>query len=121
MTNINYKRGYNLEYKAKQILTENDFLAFRSPGSKSESDLYAFKGSTKLFIQCKKTTGDSMYIYKLDDLKSKAKTHQAIPLLVYSFNRTPVYATLVKAEKIALKKSDSNTPLKDILEVFAKP
>ena len=87
----NYKRGYNLEYKAKKMLEAAGFMVFRSPASKSDADIIAFNRHEKLMIQCKKSSKDRLYVYGLESLVEAAGRYGARPLLVYSLRRTPVF------------------------------
>ena len=63
--NLNYKRGYALEWKVKKIMEESGYMVLRSPASKSDSDLIAFDKEHKFLVQCKKTgtKGKNLYIY----------------------------------------------------------
>ena len=116
---LNYKRGYNLEWKTKKIMEDNDYMVLRSPASKSNSDLIAFDRDHKFLIQCKKTgtKGKSLYIYKLGDLVKAAKKYGAKPLLVYSFYYSPIYAKEIKGDSEILKVDDRHTELGKFLEV----
>ena len=116
---LNYKRGYNLEWKTKKIMEDNDYMVLRSPASKSNSDLIAFDRDHKFLIQCKKTgtKGKSLYIYKLGDLVKAAKKYGAKPLLVYSFYYSPIYAKEIKGESEILKVDDRHIELEKFLEV----
>lgn len=118
MVNINYQRGYQLEYKAKKLFEDAGWMVTRLPASKSPADLMAFNKNTKVVVQCKKTKKDSLYLYGLKDFVDIANEHEAIPLLVYSFGRTSPYAKLLNSEKIILKKTDENKLLKEYLEVI---
>ena len=116
---LNYKRGYNLEWKTKKILEENDYMVMRSPASKSESDLIAFDKQHKFLVQCKKTgtKGKSLYIYKLGDLVKSAKKYGAKPLLVYSFYYSPIYAKEITGDSEILKVDDRHIELEKFLKV----
>ena len=111
----NYARGYQLEWKTKNMLEDKGWIAMRSPASKSEADLIAMKGDYKLFVQCKKTSKDSLYIYGLSDLLSLAKQHNAEPLLVYGFRYTPPFVMQVTADKHKMKRSDDNLLFEEYL------
>ncbi len=118
MTNINYQRGYQLEYKAKKMFEEAGWMVTRLPASKSPADLMAFNKKTKIIVQCKKTKKDALYLYGLKAFIDIAEKHEAIALLVYGFGRTSPYVKLLNSEKIILKKNDENKLLKDYLEVI---
>jgi len=115
----NYKRGYNLEWKAKKILEDNGYLVLRSPASKSESDLIAFDKNNKLILQCKKTgtKGKDLYIYKLGELVKIARKYGAKPLLVYSFYYSPIYAKEVKGDSEILKAGGAHIELEKFLKI----
>lgn len=114
----NYKKGYNLEYRTKQVLERNGWLAMRSPASKSPIDLMATKDGSTVLIQCKKTTSsDSMSITELGPLVELAKKHKALPLLAYSFSGTPVYAKKVDCERVAVKRIDKHIELEKLLKI----
>lgn len=107
----NYQRGYNLEYKVKQVLEKNDFLVFRSPASKQAADLFATKNGEIYLVQCKKTgvkDKNTMYIYDLDGLVEMASKYKAKPLLAYSFYYSPVYVKHVTGGSIKLAKDEQN-------------
>jgi Holliday junction resolvase len=116
---LNYKRGYNLEWKVKKILENNDYMVLRSPASKSYSDLIAFDKDHKFLIQCKKTgkKGKSLYIYKLGELVNAAKKYGAKPLLVYSFYYSPIYVKEVESDSEILKVEDRHMELEKFLKV----
>lgn len=118
MANINYMRGYRLEYGTKKALEGNGWMVTRLPASKSPADLIAFNDKHKLLVQCKKTQKDSMYIYGLGELLDLSRHHNAIPLLVYAFNRTEPYAKVVDSGKQILKRCDDNVPLAEYLKVI---
>lgn len=117
--NTNYRRGYGLEYRVKQIMEDNDYMVLRSPASKSESDLIAFDKNHKFLVQCKKTgvKGKSLYIYRLGELVKSAKKYGAKPLLVYSFYYSPIYAKEVTGDSEILKVEDKHVELGKFLEV----
>ena len=112
----NYARGYQLEWKTKKMLEANDWIAMRSPASRSEADLIAMKGYHKLFVQCKKTSKDNLYIYGLSDLLNLAKEHKAEPLLVYGFRYTPPFVLKITADKHKMKRSDDNLLFEEYLK-----
>lgn len=116
---LNYKRGYNLEWKTKNILESNGYMVLRSPASKSYSDLIAFDKKHKFLIQCKKTStkGKDLYIYKLGELVKAAKKYGAKPLLVYSFYYSPIYAKEVKGDSEILKADERHIELEKFLEI----
>jgi len=116
---LNYKRGYNLEWKTKKIMEDSGYMVLRSPASKSYSDLIAFDKKQKFLIQCKKTgtKGKSLYIYKLGDLVKAAKKYGAKPLLVYSFYYSPIYAKEVMADSEILKIGDKHVELEKLLKI----
>ena len=112
----NYRKGYLFERKTKLFLEDKGFLVIRSPASKSPYDLLAIKDNLKLFIQCKKTTKKYLYVYNLEDLIEISKREKGLPLLVYSFNRTPIYAKLVDDVSVKLKKDDVHILLAEFIE-----
>lgn len=116
--NINYRRGYGLEYKVKKMMENLGYMVMRSPASKSESDLIAFDSARKFLIQCKKTgkKGKHLYIYRLGELMRTAQKYGAKPLLVYSFYYSPIYAKEVTKESEILKTGDSHVPLEKLLK-----
>ena len=116
MTNINYQRGYNLEYKTRKILEQNNYMVLRSPASKTPCDLIAFNKKQKLLIQCKKTINNQMYIYGLDNIIQLSKKYNATPILVYGFGRTQAYATEIKKPKLKLNKNQKNKTLEEYLK-----
>jgi Holliday junction resolvase len=119
MTTLNYKRGYNLEWKTKKILEENDYLVNRSPASKSSSDIVAFDKSNKFLIQCKKTgqKDKNLYIYGLTELVEQAKKYGAKPLLVYSFYYSPIYAKTIEGDSEILKVDGQHMELDKFLKI----
>ncbi len=116
----NYRKGYLFERKTKLFLEERGFLVIRSPASKSPYDLLAIKDDLKLFIQCKKTSKKYLYVYDLDDLIKISKKEKGLPLLVYSFNRTPIYVKLVDEVSVKLKKDDGHILLAEFLDMVIK-
>lgn len=118
MVNSNYKKGYALEYKTKNVLEENGWLAMRSPSSKSPVDIMATKDNKTLLIQCKKTTKqETMHIRDLDAFIELSKKHKTTPLLVYSFNKSPVYIKEIKSPKETLKRLDKHVELIKFLKI----
>ncbi|RLG21555.1 hypothetical protein DRN74_01480 [Candidatus Micrarchaeota archaeon] len=120
MVNVNYRRGYKLEYNSKKLLENAGWIVTRLPASKSPADLIAIKNGKTLLIQCKKTQKDSLYVYGLNTLREKAKKHGAIPVLVYGFGRSPAYAKRITGDKEKLKKSEKNTLLREFISLIAK-
>jgi hypothetical protein len=53
ITNLNYKRGANLERAVKKYYEGLGFIAVRAAGSHGESDVWATNGKVLYFIQCK--------------------------------------------------------------------
>jgi len=102
MTYTNYKKGYALEYRCKKFLETKGYQVMRSPSSKGSYDLLAVSDYNKLFIQCKKTGSDKMYLSGLRQIVRDAETVRGIPILVYAFNRTPMYARVIRQNKYAL-------------------
>ena len=114
----NYRRGYQLEHRSRKIFEDNDWTVVRSPASKSPSDLYCIKKGDVIFAQCKKTSKfEHMYIYDLRPLLEMAKKQYATPLLVYSFERSPVYAKEIEDEKENVHKIDNHVELDKYLKV----
>ena len=114
----NYKKGYALEYRTKQLLERNGWLAMRSPASKTPIDLMATKDGTTVIIQCKKTTAsDNMYIRELGPFVELAKKHKALPLLAYSFHGSPVYAKEVKNDRVTVKRIAKHIELEKLLRI----
>ncbi len=116
----NYRKGYLFERKTKLFLEERGFLVIRSPASKSPYDLLAIKNNLKLFIQCKKTSKKYLYVYDLDGLIEISKREKGLPLLVYSFNRTPIYAMLIDEVPIKLKKDGEHKSLAEFLDLVVR-
>jgi len=116
MPNINYQRGYRLEYRVKKFLEKTGWTVLRSPSSKGSADLIAFNDKDKLMIQCKTTIKEAMYIYGLKDLIEDAESVKATPILAYSFMRTPVYGTIITDDKAKFKKQEENQKLQSLLE-----
>lgn len=114
----NYSKGYRLEWKSKKILEKNGWMAFRSPASKSDMDVIALDKKNKLFIQCKTSKKDALYVYGLDGLIKTAKKCGAIPLLVYSFYYTPIYVKEVKNKNEKAFRKEENIELIDYLGGF---
>ncbi|MEM0372361.1 MAG: hypothetical protein QXO69_00750 [archaeon] len=114
----NYRKGYALEHRTKQLLERNGWLAVRSPASKSPMDILATKDGSTVLIQCKKTTtSNTMYINGLEGFVELAKKHKAMPLLAYSFSGTPVYAKVVRGSKVAVKRIDKHIELEKFLKI----
>jgi len=114
----NYRKGYELEHRTKQFLEKNGWLAMRSPASKTPIDLMATKEGDSLIIQCKKTTkSENMYITGLDPLLELGKKHKTIPLLVYSFHRSPLYVKEVKKPKITVHRLEKHLELEKYLKI----
>ena len=116
---LNYKRGYNLEWKTKKIMEESGYMVLRSPASKSYSDLIAFDKKQKFLVQCKKTgtKGKNLYIYKLGELVKAAKKYGAKPLLVYSFYYSPIYAKEIMGDSEILKVDEKHVELEKLLKL----
>ncbi len=114
----NYQRGYSLEKRAVKILENNGWLCMRSPASKTAVDILAVKNDYKLLVQCKKTTKDKTYITGLGDLVRKAKKYSAIPLLVYSFTRTPPFAVEVRENSVKLERINKHVELDKYLKTL---
>lgn len=115
----NYSKGYMLEWKTKKLLEEKEWMVFRSPASKDVADLFATKAGKSVLIQAKKTSRKekkSLYIYGLDGLIETAQKHRAIPLLVYSFYHSPIYALEVKKKDVIVSKDGDNVELIDFME-----
>ncbi len=49
----NYMRARDFEYKVRDDMISRNFLAVRSPASKTPVDVYCFDAESKVFIQCK--------------------------------------------------------------------
>ena len=112
----NYARGYRLEWKTKKMLEKKGWIAMRSPASSTEADVIAMKEDFKLLIQCKKTTGDSLYVYGLRGLRNLAKEHNAKPLLVYGFGYTAPFVMEVTEDKHKIRRSGENTLFAEYLK-----
>jgi Holliday junction resolvase len=117
MPNKNYRRGYELEYRTKKIFEDCGFLVFRSPASKTCIDLIAFDKTAKYFVQAKKTADEKLNVYKLGDLLATAERFDAKPLLVYSFDGSPVYVKEMSSRKENLKKFGIHKELKKFLKI----
>lgn len=106
MVNVNYRKGYSLEYRTRKLLEKLGFFVVRPAMSKGPADLVAFDKTAKLLIQCKRTAEDRN-IYGLDLLLELARRHDAKPLLVYSFPNSPIYVQeLFLIGKAKLKKEE---------------
>jgi Holliday junction resolvase len=114
----NYGKGYSLEWKVKQALEEAGYFVLRSPASKSELDLIVFDRDRKLFIQCKKTGKDRLYLYGLKPLMELASRYGAKPLLAYSLYYTPIFAKEVTQDSEILRRDGGNARLEDVLRRF---
>lgn len=112
----NYQKGYQFEYKTKQIFEEHGWTATRSPASQSPADLYVMGKNENMLIQCKTTKKDKLYVYELGDLISKAEETGATPLLVYSLRYTPPYVKEIKDEKVKTKRDENHKELKEYLK-----
>jgi Holliday junction resolvase len=115
----NYQKGYALEWKVKQLLKKEGWMVFRSPASKDAADLFATKAGVSVLIQAKKTSRKekkTLYIYGLDGLIEMAQKYKAVPLLAYSFYRSPIYVTEVKTKDIIIPKGVNNVEFEDFLE-----
>jgi Holliday junction resolvase len=114
-----YKKGRAFEYRVKKLLEKNDFLVLRSPASKTINDLVAIgKDKTILFIQCKKTSTDKVYVSdNLVEMLKLAEKYDAIPLLVYAFKNTKVFCfDLRNRIKRTFKKNDKHILFENFLE-----
>jgi len=116
--NQNYQRGYRLEYRTRKMLEGMGWKVLRSPSSKGEADLIAFNQDSKILVQCKTTVKDALYVYGLSDLVKEAKKYKAVPILAYSFLRSPVYGVVVKNDRFNAKKRADNKKLDEILAGF---
>lgn len=114
----NYSRGYNLEWKVKQMLEGAGLMVLRSPASKSALDLIALTKSSKLFIQCKKTKKDALYIYGLQELIQTAEKYGAKPLLAYSLRFTPIYVKEITQDNYILKRDGKNQKLEEYIQHY---
>lgn len=112
----NYQKGYQFEYKVKNIFEEKGWTATRSPASQSPADLYVMGKEKSYLVQCKTTSKDNLYVYNLDNLKEKSEKTGAIPLLVYSLRYTPPYVKKIKGEKEKVKRDENHKKLKEYLE-----
>jgi Holliday junction resolvase len=115
MTYTNYKKGYALELRCKKFLEKNRYQVMRAALSKGSYDLLAVNDFNKLFIQCKKTGSDKMYLKDLKQVMRDAETVNGIPVLVYAFNRTPMYARVIKQNSYALGMKKANMTFDDFL------
>ncbi len=120
MANPNYQRGYRLEYRTRKLLEGMGWKVLRSPSSKGEADIIAFNRDAKILVQCKTTAKNALYVYGLEKLVREAKEYGAVPVLAYSFLRTPVYGAVVSAGKFKAKKGgEENTRLEELLKRIA--
>lgn len=115
MTN-NYKRGYQFEYKTKNMFEEHGLTATRSPASHSPSDIYVMGQKNNYLVQCKTTKKDSLYIYGLDKIKEQAGKTGAKPLLVYSLRYTAPYVKEIRKNKEKIKRNENHKELKEYLK-----
>ena len=120
MPNANYQRGYRLEYRTMKLLEKKGWKVLRSPSSKGESDLIAFNKNAKLLVQCKTTVKDALYVYGLSPLLKLAEEHDAVPVIAYSFVRTPVYGAVVAGDKFSAKKKEENEKLENLIDKITK-
>ncbi len=103
----NYRKGYNLENKTQRLLERFGWDTFRSAGSHTAFDVLAIKDEVILKIQCKKTSSDKLYLYDLVAGKNN--------LLIYSFNRTPIYVKEISEESMKLNKEDKHLKFENYL------
>ena len=115
MPNMNYQRGYRLEHAAQKLLEANGYKVMRAHASKGETDLMAVSPSNKLLVQCKKTTKDDIRVYDLEPIIRESEKAGAIPLLVYSFLYSPVYAKTITSGKMAVRKDENHVTLEEYL------
>jgi len=111
---MSYKKGYRFEYRVKKFLEERGWFTLRSPASKGV-DIIAIKGDRKLFIQCKKSSKGYIYAYDLGSMLEAGRRENAEVLLVYGFERTPIYVKKIEEDNVKIKKSDNHIELEDYL------
>lgn len=114
MRSMSYKKGYRFEYRVKKFLEERGWFTTRSPASKGV-DIIAMKGDRKLFIQCKKSSKEYIYAYGLGSLIEAGKREHAEVLLVYGFERSPIYVRPITEDNVKIKKSDNHMRLEEYL------
>ncbi len=114
MRSMSYKKGYRFEYRVKRFLEERGWFTMRSPASKGV-DIIAMKGDRKLFIQCKKSSRGYIYVHDLGPLIEAGKREHAEVLLVYGFERTPIYVKPITEDNVKIKKNDNHMKLEEYL------
>jgi len=85
MTNKNYNRGRNFEYRIRRFLESRGYLCFRSAGSHSMADIIAFRkwpsGTPDvMLIQAKYNTG-RITNQEILDMCHAAHKYKFIPVL----------------------------------------
>jgi len=120
---MSYKRGRAFEYRVRDIFREYGYECDRKAAS-SPYDLLVHKNGKTIFLgECKKTrVHDCIYVSKDDVAKllEESRKHSAIPLLLYGFDRTPVFvirADELKSTRKMYKLQEGGT-LRDFLKTF---
>ncbi|MCD4740725.1 hypothetical protein K8R43_06090 [archaeon] len=122
---MSYRSGRSFEYRARNVFREQGYQCDRKAGS-SPYDIIAQKDGQTMFLgECKKTgKNDYIYIAKADIDKTieHAQRQNALPILLYGFNRTPVFAAMPEdleftGKMYKVKKGD-NVLLTDLLNEF---
>jgi Holliday junction resolvase len=124
---MSYVSGRRFEYRARDIFRKFGFQCDRKAAS-SPYDLLAQKhGKTFFLAECKKTgKKNKKCIYvsteDVDKLVKESLQQNAIPLVIYGFNRTPAFVALPKEMKKSGKMyklpSGENKLLEDFLKGF---
>ena len=105
-----------MEHAAQKTLESKGYKVMRAHASKGETDLMAVSPNNKLLVQCKKTFQETIRVYGLEPLLSEADKSGAIPLLVYSFYYSPVYAKTVKEGKMKVTKDEPHMTLEEYID-----
>ena len=122
---MSYPVGRRFEYRARDVFREYGYQCDRKAASSPYDLLVQKEGRTMFLGECKKTgKNDYIYISKddIDKTVREAERQNAIPLLLYGFKRTPVFAAFPEeldftGKMYRVRKGD-NVLLSDLLNEF---
>lgn len=110
MSNPNYVKGRNFEYKVAAWFRRRGYVVQRSAGSQTISDLVALKkNQTPLSIQCKKGNA-TMSREDKNRFFLSAQQGGSIPILVSAEDRKPMIFTRITGLSINDEKNEIVVP-----------
>jgi len=88
-----YQRGAAFERRVQKDMHDHGYLALRTPGSKSPTDIHCFKhGDEWVFVQCK--TGGSLGPDEWNRFMDYCEEHGATPIMAEKATRGIKYHLL---------------------------